>query len=674
MSFLDLVKAGFKQAAGAAQNLAKSQALVNRLLLLPAEQMLNELQSALAAMTDGECNMFELTVAGRIGGQKTRIKELEEGSGTTATAPALAEARMYLQALEQISEFTSALRNGQVPDVAAYATETPASAPVSPSSALVPMNRMTALPVLSQEQSALGASPIYLDAEPVSPRQRTGPCQQCRHFRGVRQPSQLLANTVGEVGRSKPEVSNVLMEISRDEMQQKTAEANRLVHLMGLGHDEWGFRPVMSEFCGLYESESVYPICEMKNRGQQCTDFDPNPEAVRSCSTCTHRVLSWGRDRDAELQSAAYMGHLNAIKYGQSGSIEASFYNGYRAAVGPEMAMEIQSVYTSKGQFTDEHKNGPAYLDHCRKYSDSRRGQFVACVLQNPHDTCPGWKRGEPQSSSQTTEKKKAAESKSGNAGKVAGRVILGAGALVGGLAVLNEILKAQTPSDTDAPQADQSPETTAATTTAKTPHPHAARPSADAAALVIPASVERVVPSNRDETSAAEFTAPLFLTRGENVILSCPACRATMCKSFSSLGRPTKCLQCERRIHVLAGRIDVHDEEVFNRLVASCPAPLLVEFFHPDVPACHQVSQLMDTMAASMPTIQGDGSGASMGVFCVRANVKAMPSLLKQRGGQSKLPAVALLHRAAYVQVLSGPETENVGSWQDLVGTALEL
>lgn len=400
-----------------------------------------------------------------IGSQRGRLKELEASAGADSQRQAIAEGKARLQALEQIERFAIEIRNGRVPGLPTLddvAPQPSALVPTTPRSLPLPVISEASLQDSANQTVYLDARPIYRDTDPAYERTRLVSCQRCRHFREVRQPSQILAAEVK--GRQGSAISEALEQISADEGRQIETEAQFKIMQSGYGRDTWGFRPVMSEFCSVHEPQGVYYICEVKNRDQQCPDFSPGLEAARSCSTCANRVeLGPSKDQQEMRDRIRATGDISR-GWNPDMSRAADIWKGYNNLIDHSIPMriayELQAAYRQKGVFADE----PEYLEYCQKFSEPKRKKFHVCAMLNPHDTCTAWRHGKAQLSASALEAKKEddarkkAEQKPSKAGKVAG-ALLGVGAVVGGIVALNEAMKAQTPPESDASQAAENSE-----------------------------------------------------------------------------------------------------------------------------------------------------------------------------------------------------------------------
>jgi hypothetical protein len=195
--------------------------------------------------------------------------------------------------------------------------------------------------------------------------------------------SQLLGAAIGSTVGA--EVTSALAKITDDEQKVRDGEIDWKSKEGVVDRDLWGARPMMSEYCGLRETEDVYVICEIKNRGQQCGDFEPGTPERYACTTCGHRVHAPGAARDgATEQRFARMANA-AVAVQASTQIAHGLLQSHRAGIAARKALEIGGAYAARGRVI----TAPEYLDHCSRLS--QEGEFVICALQNPHHTCAFW-------------------------------------------------------------------------------------------------------------------------------------------------------------------------------------------------------------------------------------------------------------------------------------------
>jgi hypothetical protein len=211
------------------------------------------------------------------------------------------------------------------------------------------------------------------------------PCNTCIFFRSLRPLSQLLAR---DLGIGDQAVVQLLTQIMHEEQERQDAEAKERLELKNADREEYSFKPRMSDYCGLHESESeaIYLVHQIKNAGgEMCDDHKPQTgkEDVQACSTCQHRVDGEGNLKDQRM--IARYGELarGAAALGQ-GSNDHGLRD-YVQKIGTVKAFEAaQASYSGRISC-----NKPEYLPVCSKFSQGVG--FVPCAVQNPHDHCKEW-------------------------------------------------------------------------------------------------------------------------------------------------------------------------------------------------------------------------------------------------------------------------------------------
>lgn len=209
-----------------------------------------------------------------------------------------------------------------------------------------------------------------------------GICSQCVHFRRVKPASQLLAAAFSTTDAA---VSNALTKVVEDEQKQRDAEAEFKRLQESTDQEMWSARPVMSDFCGLKEAEGVFLIAEIKNRGGECEDFQQGRPERRPCTTCTHRIVPTGSERDRELEIVYAQMSAETIAAQASTSTTDNLLTKHREGTASRKAFELSGAYAAKGVLAVT----PSYLDYCGKFS--YEDEFALCLFQNPHHTCTAW-------------------------------------------------------------------------------------------------------------------------------------------------------------------------------------------------------------------------------------------------------------------------------------------
>ena len=208
-----------------------------------------------------------------------------------------------------------------------------------------------------------------------------GVCRDCIYFRRLRPASQLLAAATRDAVAD--EVANALTKVVEDEQKQRDAEA-QVKSTASAERPYWQGRPVMSDYCGLRDSESVYLIAEIKNADGSCADMRPGEPAPALLSGLRSPGPSaGGRDRRLEDEYSRLTSEAASMQ--ASTQTPESLLQGTREASAARKAFEVTGAYAAKGMLATR----PAYLDYCAKRSIE--DEFAICVLQNPHRTCRDW-------------------------------------------------------------------------------------------------------------------------------------------------------------------------------------------------------------------------------------------------------------------------------------------
>jgi len=211
---------------------------------------------------------------------------------------------------------------------------------------------------------AVGPLPPLAQAESQPSLQRQSQavsCEDCAHFRKVSPVSDQLVYGGGAT------VSQAITKIKEDETKQRIAEGKQKVELLKVQSTEWGFRPIMSDFCAAKAESDVFGICEIKNREKNCPDFESEKrDYSRTCSSCVHAVF-------VNLRK-----NFNVLE----GIHDPKIHHGMMEAIQAEEAEEITSIYFRKGESQGE----PQFHSWCRFYS---RGKYIALPYPNVHSDCP---------------------------------------------------------------------------------------------------------------------------------------------------------------------------------------------------------------------------------------------------------------------------------------------
>jgi hypothetical protein len=212
-------------------------------------------------------------------------------------------------------------------------------------------------------------------------------CLGCAYYRPYKPMSQLVAK---ELGTADGTLLTELIKMMQDEKQKKDEEAELVVRLMGDRTEQWGYKPQMTDFCGLYEHQQVFLVHQLKNPDGDCPDFDVPSGPERTCANCIHARRGNGDARDNQRIKELIALQTNAAAVGQSGSSDSAI-DRFTQLIGSRKSFEsLQSYYAGKVS-----NQQPEYLSYCEAYSS--RDNYVPCVVQNPHNSCYKWTDGKKQ-------------------------------------------------------------------------------------------------------------------------------------------------------------------------------------------------------------------------------------------------------------------------------------
>jgi hypothetical protein len=220
----------------------------------------------------------------------------------------------------------------------------------------------------------------------------TGRCEDCIHNRPQRQLADLLTN------RWSLGTADSIRQSQETQTALERAEAGLKRALMQRNAEAWPKRPRVLGYCGLKESEDLFYIGEMKNRGGICEDFvASNPGQIRNCETCRHFVQPRGPQRDHANLMDFIDPSLNSYNDGmseapgstsRSGTINSNIDQLMRVS---ETRRSVEmSMAMSRGEGLPTE---PEYYPWCAHYSKAGRN-YVLCTVQNPASQCPGWEFG----------------------------------------------------------------------------------------------------------------------------------------------------------------------------------------------------------------------------------------------------------------------------------------
>jgi hypothetical protein len=207
------------------------------------------------------------------------------------------------------------------------------------------------------------------------------PCARCRFYRQLGRP--LTDRLEREISHGEATLTEALTRLSQEELQKKDAETSRLRLLLREKEIEWRIRPELTSHCGVHEAGDVHYVAELKNPRSDCDDFEARPPGPRQeCSTCRHRVLATGPERDEAHFAALRRMAATSVALGEPGG--QGQLNEFRSWIAAAKVREATQAFQDRTL-----SRQPRYLSICAKHS--RAASFVPCVVQNPHDDCPDW-------------------------------------------------------------------------------------------------------------------------------------------------------------------------------------------------------------------------------------------------------------------------------------------
>jgi hypothetical protein len=207
------------------------------------------------------------------------------------------------------------------------------------------------------------------------------PCERCRFYRRFDRP--LSDRLEREISRGEATLKDSLTRMSQEELQKRDAETSRLRLLLLKKQIEWRIEPELTSYCGIHEARNVFYVAELKNPHRDCDDFEARPPGPRQeCSTCRHRVLATGPERDEAHFAAIRRMAATAVALGEPAG--QSQLNEFRSWIATAKVREATQAFQDRTL-----SQQPRYLSICAKHS--RGASFVPCVVHNAHDDCPDW-------------------------------------------------------------------------------------------------------------------------------------------------------------------------------------------------------------------------------------------------------------------------------------------
>jgi len=96
---------------------------------------------------------------------------------------------------------------------------------------------------------------------------KNGPCDNCAYHRPQRSLEELLGFPLS------PGINHALQMIRSVESDFVRAEIGNKRLLEEQRNDVWPSQPKVVAYCGRFEDQGIFHVCEVKNKGQQCVDF-----------------------------------------------------------------------------------------------------------------------------------------------------------------------------------------------------------------------------------------------------------------------------------------------------------------------------------------------------------------------------------------------------------------
>ncbi len=146
-------------------------------------------------------------------------------------------------------------------------------------------------------------------------------------------------------------------------------EAGIMTAQIEVGRTEWGFRPLMWQYCAEQTDKEIYEIIEMKNKNKDCKAFHKQePIRPTECMKCKYRNRPPDRYRKAT-----------------AGVLDTKIFNDIVNAIEKDHELEVTSGWIHRGMLPSE----PAFQDWCSYYSEG--GRFALCAYMNVHGVCPNY-------------------------------------------------------------------------------------------------------------------------------------------------------------------------------------------------------------------------------------------------------------------------------------------
>ena len=120
-------------------------------------------------------------------------------------------------------------------------------------------------------------------------------------------------------------------------------------------------------------------------------------------------------------------------------------------------------------------------------------------------------------------------------------------------------------------------------------------------------------------------------------VVTACPACGKKNRIAYSRLGSATRCGQCKRELPPPSAPIEAARSADFDRLVASSPLPVVVDFWAPWCGPCRMVAPELERVAARQAgkIVVVKVNTDALGDLGERFQIRSIPTMAVFAGGR---------------------------------------
>lgn len=196
---------------------------------------------------------------------------------------------------------------------------------------------------------------------PTAPQAKRSDCKECLHFR-----QEVPISTVLQLHAANNIPSEALLKIREEEVKIRDKEAGLMASQMSVGRTDWGFQPLMWQYCAQKAGEETYEIVELKNKDCDCQAFQQRERVrVTECVKCQHR------NRPLNRYSGAYVAR------------DPKVFHDVWEAIKKDFEVEVLAGWMHRGMLPGQ----PAFQDWCSWYSEG--GRSALCAYMNTHGVCP---------------------------------------------------------------------------------------------------------------------------------------------------------------------------------------------------------------------------------------------------------------------------------------------